>query len=148
MACLSLLCPAQAQGFGAASDRDGQVTTHGPCPPGHSQSKHLSLLPPALHLAPNLLGVQRPFPLNILLKHSLITKVKYFHLKSRLMLGFPGGASCKESPTNAGDVGSVHGTGRDPGGGHGSPLQYPCLENPMDRGAWPATISEVAQSQT
>ena len=54
-------------------------------------------------------------------------------------------------PANAGDVrdvGSIPGSGRSPGGGHGNPLQYSCLENPMDRGAWWATVHRVAQSWT
>ena len=57
----------------------------------------------------------------------------------------------KNSPANAGDirdVGSIPGTGRSPGGGHSNPPQYSCLENPMDRGAWQATVHKVAQSQT
>ena len=57
----------------------------------------------------------------------------------------------KNLPANAGDVrdtGSVPGLGRFPGGGHGNPLQYSCLENPMDRGARPATVHRDTQSQT
>ena len=57
----------------------------------------------------------------------------------------------KESSCNsgdAGDVGLIPGSGRSPGGGCGSPLRYSCLENPMDRGAWEATVHGVAQSQT
>ena len=50
----------------------------------------------------------------------------------------------KESTCNAGDVDSFPGSGRSPGGGHGSPHQYFCLENPMDRGAWWATVHRVA----
>ena len=53
-------------------------------------------------------------------------------------MGFPGGSDGKESAFNAGDtraVGSIPGLGRFPGGGHGNPLQYYCLENPIDRGA-------------
>ena len=46
------------------------------------------------------------------------------------------------------DMASVPGSGRSPGGGHGNPLQYPCLENPMDRGAWRATVRGVTESQT
>ena len=49
---------------------------------------------------------------------------------------------------DAGDSGSTLGSGRSPGGGHGNPLQYSCLKNPMDRGAWQATVQEVAKSQT
>ena len=45
----------------------------------------------------------------------------------------------------SGDVGSIPGPGRSPGGGHGNPLQYSCLENPMDRGAWRATVQRVAK---
>ena len=55
----------------------------------------------------------------------------------------------KNLPANAGDVrdvGSIPGLGRSPGGGHGNPLQYSCLENPMDRGAWWATVHGVAKS--
>jgi len=57
----------------------------------------------------------------------------------------------KNLPTNAGDVrdvGSVPVSGRSPGGGNGNPLQYPCLENPMDRGAWRAIVHGVVKSQT
>ena len=49
---------------------------------------------------------------------------------------------------NAGDAGSILGSGRSPGGGHGNLLQYSCLENPMDRGAWWATVHGVPKSQT
>ena len=54
----------------------------------------------------------------------------------RLSRGFPGGSEVKESASNAGDSGSIPGSGRSPGEGNGSPLQYSCLGNPMDRGAW------------
>ena len=50
--------------------------------------------------------------------------------------GLPGGSVVKNSATNAGDVGSILGLGRSSGEGNGNPLQYSCLENPMDRGAW------------
>ena len=49
---------------------------------------------------------------------------------------------------DARDVGSIPGLGRSPGEGHGNPLQYFCLENPLDRGAWRATVHRVTQSQT
>ena len=65
-----------------------------------------------------------------------------------LFLGFPGGLDGKESACKAGDLGSVPGFGRSPGGGHGNTLQYSCLENPMDRGAWWATVHGVTKSQT
>ena len=57
----------------------------------------------------------------------------------------------KNPPANAGDtrdMGSVPGLGRFPGGGHGNPFWYSCLENPVDRGAWRATVHRVAKSQT
>ena len=54
----------------------------------------------------------------------------------------------KESARNAGDLGSIPGLGRVPGEGNGNPLQYSCLENPMDRGAWWATVHGVTESDT
>ena len=57
----------------------------------------------------------------------------------------------KNPPVNVGDirdVGLIPGPGRSPGEGHGNPLQYSCLENPLDRGAWQATVHMVAKSQT
>ena len=62
--------------------------------------------------------------------------------------GFPGGSEGRESAYNAGDLGSIPGSGRSPGGGNGNPLQYFCLENPMDRGAWRATVHRVAKLDT
>ena len=65
-------------------------------------------------------------------------------------MGFSGGARGKERlHANAGglrDAGSIPGLGRSPGGGHGNPLQYSCLENPMDRGAWWATVHGVTNA--
>ena len=63
-------------------------------------------------------------------------------------LGFPGGSQVKASDCNTGDLGSIPGLGRTPGEGNGNPLQYSCLENPMDGGAWWATVHRVAKSQT
>ena len=54
----------------------------------------------------------------------------------------------KNPPDNAGDTGSIPGLGRSSGGGNGNPLQYSCLKNPTDRGAWLATVHRVAKSQT
>ena len=65
---------------------------------------------------------------------------------SRVQVGFPGGSDGKESACNAGDLGSIPGLGRSPEGGHGKPLQYFCLENPMDRGARRATVHGVTKS--
>ena len=61
------------------------------------------------------------------------------------------GTSGKEPAANTGDVrdmGLIHGLGRSPGEGNGNTLQYSCLENPMDRGDWQATVHGVAKSQT
>ena len=59
--------------------------------------------------------------------------------------GFPGGSGGKHSAYNAGDLGSIPGLGRSPGGGNGNPLQYPCLGNPMNRDAGWATVHEVTK---
>ena len=62
--------------------------------------------------------------------------------------GFPGGSEVKASACNEEDLGSIPGLGRSPGEGNGNPLQYSCLENPMDGGAWWATVQGVSKSQT
>ena len=61
-------------------------------------------------------------------------------------MGFLGGSDGKESACNAGNTGSIPESGRSPGEGNGYPLQYSCLENSMDRGAWWATVHGVAKS--
>ena len=61
---------------------------------------------------------------------------------------FPGVSVVKNSPANTGDMHSIPGSERSPGGGNGNPLQYFCLENPMDRGAWWATIHKVTKNRT
>ena len=66
------------------------------------------------------------------------------YLSININLGFPGGSVVKNLPANAGDAGSIPGSGRSPEG-NGNPLQYSCLGNPMDRGAWWATVHEVAR---
>ena len=75
------------------------------------------------------------FPLML---HSLILPVSILLSES----------DSKESACNAGDPGSTPGLGRSPGEGNGNPLQYSCLENPMDREAWQATVHGVAKSRT
>ena len=74
-----------------------------------------------------------------------------FHLGAIKSGGFPGSSAVKNSPANAGDLrdaGLIPGSGRSPGEGHGNPLQYSCLENPTDRGAWQVAVYRVAQSWT
>ena len=76
----------------------------------------------------------------------------YLKLSFEIASASPGGASVKEQATayagNMRDLGSIPQSGRFPGGGHGSPLQYSYLENPMDRGAWPALVGGIAESDT
>ena len=68
--------------------------------------------------------------------------------KRHLLRGLPWQLSGKESACNAGDTGSIPGSGRSPGEGNGNPLQYSCLENPTDRGAWCTIVHRVTKSQT
>ena len=65
-----------------------------------------------------------------------------------IISGFPGGSDGKESTCNAADLGSIPGSGRSPGGENDNPLQYSCLGDPMDRGAWWATVHRVAELGT
>ena len=71
----------------------------------------------------------------------------FFFFKSQHK-GFPGGSDGIESTCNVGDSGSIPGSGRSPGEGNGNPLQYFCLVNPTDTGAWWATAHAIAKSQT
>ena len=64
------------------------------------------------------------------------------------ILGFPGGAVAKTLPVNAGDAGSISGSGKFPAEGNGNPLQYSCLGNAMDKGAWHAGVHGVTKSRT
>ena len=69
-------------------------------------------------------------------------------LKIESTIGFPGGSEVKNLPANAGDIGDrdlIPGSGRSPEGGNHNPLQYSCLGNPMDRGAWQATVCGVTE---
>ena len=68
--------------------------------------------------------------------------VPFFFVCLSDICGFPGGSEGKESGFNKGDLVSIPGSGRSPGEGNGNPLQYSCLENPMDRGAWWAMGSQ------
>ena len=67
-------------------------------------------------------------------------------LSTPVFLGFPGGSDGKEFTYDAGDLGLIPGLGRSPGEGNGNPLQYSCLENPLDRGSWRAKVHGVAKS--
>ena len=65
-----------------------------------------------------------------------------------VLQGFPGDSGVKNLPASAEDAGSIPGWGRSSGKGNGNTFQYSCLENPMDKGAWRATVYGVAKSQT
>ena len=78
----------------------------------------------------------------------MITTVVTICHYTKLIQGFPGDLDCKESACSTGELSLVPGPGRSPGGGHGNPLQYSCLENSMDKGAQWAIVHRVAQSQT
>ena len=86
--------------------------------------------------------------------HSFITSFMHLfqdslvHSFTQQFMGFPVGSDCKESACNAGDLGSIPGSGRSFEEGIGYPLQYSCLGNPMDRGAWRATVPGFTKSQT
>ena len=72
-------------------------------------------------------------------------------MSNKYILSFSRGSVIKNSHANSGDVGDegvIPGSGRTPEGGNGNPLQYPCLENPMDREAWWATVQGVTKSRT
>ena len=98
-------------------------------------------------------------PQNVALAHSRSTvdtqeirggticfyEVQHLALTEFFFMGFPHSSVSKESACNAGDLGLIPGSGRSPGKGNGSSLQYSCLENPMDRGAWQATVHGVVR---
>ena len=84
-------------------------------------------------------------------KNFFFKRTFQIYRKMEKVVGFPGGTSGKNLPASAGDVrntGSVPGLGRSPGEGCGNQLQYSFLENPVQRGAWRATVCRVAKSQT
>ena len=81
--------------------------------------------------------------------NSTICNENYFQLLFlKETLGFPGSSNNKESACNAVDLGLIPGSGRSPGEGNVNPLQYSCLENAMDRGAWRATVHGATKRQT
>ena len=80
-----------------------------------------------------------------------IHRFSAFWLRSSVVWEFPRWHSGKESDCNtgnSGEGGSIPGSGRSPGGGHGNPLKYSCLKNPMNRGAWRSTVHGVTEGQT
>ena len=84
-------------------------------------------------------------------RHDWATSLQVTEQQQNCPRGFPGSTSGKDLPANAGDVrdaSSFPGLGRALRGGRGNPLQYPCLENPMGRGVWQATVHRVTKTQT
>ena len=79
-----------------------------------------------------------------------ISQATFSSICKLIAKGFPGGSLLKKkiSPANVGDTSLIFGSGKSPGGGNDNPLQYSCLENPMDRGPWWATVHEVTKSDT
>jgi len=75
-----------------------------------------------------------------------VKKCESYLTGAKTQIGLPWQLSSKESACNAGDAGLILGLGRSPGGGNDNPLHYCCLENPMDRGAWWATVHRVTKS--
>ena len=73
---------------------------------------------------------------------------QFKHCPGNYMPGFPGGSEGRASACNAGDLGAIPGSGRSPGEGNGNPLQYSCLKNPMDGGAWWTTVHGIAKGRT
>ena len=76
------------------------------------------------------------------------SETKYGKALKKKKKGFPGSSDSKESARDAGNVGSIPELGRSPGEGNGNQLQYSCLENSMDRGAWQAIVHGLAKSRT
>ena len=89
-----------------------------------------------------------PHHLHILNHIPSVAQTKLLIIFQTIILGFLGGSDGKESACNVGNLGSIPGLGRFPGGGHGNPFQYPCQDNPKDIGAWQATVHVVTKSQT
>ena len=94
----------------------------------------------------------RRLPLYLILQEQNLEKMEMESGRAAQMLGaFQVALVVKNPPAKSGDrrdAGLIPGSGRFPGGGHGNPLWYSCLENPMDRGAWQATVHGVTKSQT
>ena len=92
-------------------------------------------------------GLTRVFSNITIQKHQFFSAQLSLQSNSHLYTGFLGGSEVKAFACNAGDLGSIPVLGRSLGGGNGNPLQYSCLKNPMDRGAWWPTVHGVTKSR-
>ena len=95
-----------------------------------------------------LSSMSSPYILDVNPVSNIFVNVFFHSMVCLFGFGFSGGSDSKESACNAGHWDSIPGLERSPGEGNGNPLQYSCLENPLDRGAWWATIHGVAKSRT
>ena len=91
---------------------------------------------------------EEPGGLQSIVSHRVRHPLKRLSKQQMNHSGFPGGSVTKNPPTNAGDAGLTRDPGRSPGEGNGTPLQYSCQENSIDRGAWWATVHGVTKSST
>ena len=120
--------------------------------------RHAKLPGPFLspRVCSNSMSIESMMPSNhlilycpLLLLPSVFPTIRVFSCELALYISFKiSPSNSKESACNAGDQGSIPGLGRSPGEGNGNSLQYSCLENPMDKGAWQATVHRVTKSQT
>ena len=99
---------------------------------------------PITPLFPN--KIHQPAPVHPPIKQATPTKKCKLKVTYHIHWGFPGGLVSKESACNVGDPGSIRGSGRSPGEGIGNLLQYSCIENPMDKGAWQATVHGITKN--
>ena len=122
------------------------VSTDSLMPSNHLTVCHPLLLLPSIF--PSIRVFSRDLALPCRISKNELRKADRRMVVSRGWKVFPGGSVSKDSVCNVGDPSSIPGSRRSPGEGNGDPLQYSCLENPMDRGAWQARVHGVATSQT
>ena len=100
-----------------------------------------------LHADKNYIAITNAVDVAVELECCLSVQ-KEAHVHTYTCAGFPRSSVVKESDCDVGDLGSTPGLGRSPGEGNSNPLQYSCLENPMDRGAWQAIVYGVSRVKT
>ena len=147
--CFSRRCPAHRPSKGNKMERENYIP--GQMAPGQKEdTHHSSLCPRPRGTLCQSVGTGGGEGRDARFKRSgFSSTVAITSLRSDIYFiqarGFPDGSDGKESASNAEDLGSIPGLGRSPGEGNGYPLQYSCLENPMDRGAWRATVRGIAR---